>query len=147
MDPNHIPSKITPYQIKTTTRSIKPIALIDEDGSIIKTYPSIKKASEDNNTNTHTIRDVLTGKYHSAKGNKYRYLDKKEIEIYGYKIGEDIVKEKKAVIQLSLQGQYIKTFKSVYQASKYLNKPPKAIYDCLKGKYHTAYGYKWRYKH
>lgn len=138
---------IEPYKKESISKRVnRPIALIDEEGNIIKAYPSISKASKDNNVDPHSIRDVLTNKYQYAKGKRYRYLTENEASIYAYKKRQYIVKEKKAVLQLSLSNQYIKTFKSVYKAGKYLNKSPAPIYNCLSGKTKTAYGYKWKYK-
>ncbi len=144
---NNVPAEIEPLGKRITTISARPIALIDENNQIIKTYPSIRKASIENKIDPKSIRDVLNGKSKFAKGNRYRYLSNNECNIYTYEKKEYIVKEKNAVVQLSFEEQYIRTFKSVYAAAKELNKSPQAIYDCLKGKYKTAYGYKWRYKH
>ena len=51
-----------------------PIALIDENGNIIKKYPSIKRAALENNVDPHSIRNVLSGKYKFAKGSRYKKL-------------------------------------------------------------------------
>ena len=74
-----IPSNITPYQKQEIKSFNKPIALVDDNGDIIHYYLSIKKASLDNDVDPHSIRDVLKGKYKSAKGKKYRYLTEDEI--------------------------------------------------------------------
>ena len=52
----------------------------------------------------------------------------------------------KAVIQLSLDGEIIREFKSITEAEQYLNKSNHHIGSCCSGKRKTAYGYKWRYK-
>lgn len=145
---DQIPDHIEPYSKVVSSRSIKPIAEIDEHNKVIKTYPSIRNASILNNTDTHTIRDVLLGKTRLAKGKRYRYLTDKEIKEFGYVLGEEINIEKTSIIQLSLDGQYIKTYKSISEACKALNKPGRTqeIKNCLNGKYSTAFGYVWKYK-
>ena len=145
---NAIPNHIPPYQKTVTSRSIKPIAEIDEHNEVIRTYPSIRNASILNNTDTHTIRDVLLGKTKTAKEKRYRYLSDEEIEKYGYVLGEEISIEKTSIIQLSLDGEYIKTYKSISEACKALNKSGRnqEIKNCLNGKYSTAFGFVWKYK-
>lgn len=145
---NKIPDHIEPYHKVVTSRSIKPIAEIDEHNKVIKTYPSIRNASILNNTDAHTIRDVLLGKTRLARGKRYRYLNNDEIEKYGYVLGEEINIEKTSIIQLSLNGEYVKTYKSISEACKALNKNGRnqEIKNCLNGKYSTAFGYIWKYK-
>ena len=44
-------------------------------------------------------------------------------------------------------GEVLRTFPSMTSASKYFNKnskSPNGVLQCIKGKYKTAYGYKWR---
>ena len=60
-------------------------------------------------------------------------------------VSDNVDRKAKKIKQYSLDGKYIKTFKSIYEASKALNKPRQAISDCLNGKYSTAYGYKWKF--
>ena len=45
--------------------------------------------------------------------------------------------------QLSLDGKYIKSWKSISEASKALNMNHASISKCISGKYKTAEGYKW----
>lgn len=52
----------------------------------------------------------------------------------------------KSVIQLSKDGEYIKEFETIKQASKALNVNASHIIDVAKGKRKTAGGYVWRYK-
>lgn len=51
----------------------------------------------------------------------------------------------KQVVQLTLDGEYIKTFPSINAAAKSLNKLMGNIQQCCKGKRNFAYGYKWKY--
>ncbi|MCR4660611.1 MAG: hypothetical protein K5765_01260 [Clostridia bacterium] len=79
---NEIPEQIPPLVIKKNDRKNIPIAKLSGSGEIIEIYSSIKKASETNKTDPHSIRDVLNHKYQFAKGIKYRYLEDNELEQY-----------------------------------------------------------------
>lgn len=56
--------------------------------------------------------------------------------------------QKKAVIQLDLNGQYIADFNSISDAARSIGKESgnAHISACCLGKRQTAYGYKWKYK-
>ena len=51
----------------------------------------------------------------------------------------------KAVVQKDLQGNFIKKYESMGQASKEINGDISAIIRVCKGKQKTCYGYKWEY--
>ena len=51
-----------------------------------------------------------------------------------------------SVIQMSIDGEFIKEWKSATEAAKALNGERTSIVICLKGRTKTALGYKWRYK-
>lgn len=139
---------IEKYTETVSTRSIKPIAKIDKNNKVSKTYPSIRSASILERTDAHTIRDVLSGKCKLANGNRYRYLTDEEIEKYGYQKGSLISVKKTPIIQYSLDGKYIKTYSSISEACKALGKEKRnqEIRNCLNGKYRSAFNYIWRYK-
>lgn len=52
----------------------------------------------------------------------------------------------KPIIQLNLNGELIKEWESINQASKTLNLDATGISKVANGKYKTAYGFKWRFK-
>lgn len=143
-----VPESISPIENKTTILSIRPIAKIDELGEIIEVYPSIKNASIKNKLDPHTLRDILNKKYAYIGKAKFRYLSDNEIDKYNFKKGHKINNKTKAIIQLSLDDKYIKTYRSISEALVALKKSPsnQGISQCLKGKYETAFGYKWKYK-
>ncbi len=143
-----IPEKIEPLEVNNKISSISPIALVNEKGEIIKHYPSIRKASLDNKTDPHTIRDVLTGRYKTANGKKYRFLSEHEIEEFGYKNGKKISRTKRAVIQYTLKGEYVKTYPSINSACISIHKigGQQSIKNCLIGKTSKAYGFIWKYE-
>ena len=49
------------------------------------------------------------------------------------------------VLQFTLSGEYITTFKSIKDAVKAVNGNHSAICSCCKGRRSIAYGYKWKY--
>ena len=55
-------------------------------------------------------------------------------------------KRSKAVLQFDLQDNFIKEFPSAMQVERELGFANGNIVNCCKGKYKTAYNYKWKYK-
>lgn len=53
---------------------------------------------------------------------------------------------KMSVNQYDLDGNYIRTFDSVYRAEKTCGKYNRTIYHCLHGDIKSALGYLWRYE-
>lgn len=51
-----------------------------------------------------------------------------------------------AIIQYDMQGNFIKIFDSIKEASAEVNGLSTNIVKCLKGKTKSAYGYKWQYQ-
>lgn len=58
------------------------------------------------------------------------------------------VKQRKAVLQFDLDGNFIAEYESVSAAGKSTGKPNgrTSVKDCCNGRRMTAYNYKWRYK-
>ena len=145
---DQIPETIEPLEDKKVSNTNTPIALLDDNGNILKHYPSINLAAKDNEVDPHSIRDVLNKIALKAKGKKYRYLTKKEIEKYGYQIHYKKNQKKCAIIQYTLNGDYVKTYPSINSANKALGKSKsnQGIKQCLSGQFQTAFGYVWKYK-
>ena len=61
---------------------------------------------------------------------------------------EHNIKQRKAVLQFDLNGNFIAEYESVSAAGAATGKPNGriAVKDCCKGRNMTAYNYKWRYK-
>lgn len=66
--------------------------------------------------------------------------------LHAASLGLTKVQETTPVDQLSLNGDFIKSFPSISDASKSVNKTHQNIVACCKGRQKTAYGFKWRYK-
>ena len=63
------------------------------------------------------------------------------------KVIDTIEKIKRIAENELYDGEVLRTFPSMTSASKYFNKnskSPNGVLQCIKGKYKTAYGYKWR---
>ena len=75
-----IPNSIEPYIKKKHITTSIPIAEINIAGEIIRIYPSIRAASVTLNIDSHSIRDVLNGKYSKCNGHMFRLLNKDELE-------------------------------------------------------------------
>lgn len=145
-DIDDVPSRIEPIKKVNEVSRIRPVAMIDDFGQILKTFPSVSKAAKDANVDPHTLRDRINEKYKYVGKAKYRYLSFEECERFGYEIGGEISLTKKAIIQCDLEGKYIKSFKSINEASRCIGKSPQSIRKCLNGDYRSAYGFIWKYK-
>lgn len=143
-----VPSSISPIVKESTILSIRPVAKLDENENVIEIYPSIRNAAKNNHIDAHTLRDRLNKKYAYIGEAKFRYLLDNEIDKYAFKKGQEINNKTKAIIQLTLDDKYVKSYPSISVALKALNKSPTniGIAQCLKGNYETAFGYKWKYK-
>lgn len=63
--------KLEQYNVSKRKRS-KKVALLDEDGNIIKTWDSARKCCAEVGS---AVQNVLNGKYKKHKGNLYKYID------------------------------------------------------------------------
>ena len=75
VDKNNVPLFIEPLKKEKHSNKKKQVATIDESGNIIKIYPSISKAAEENKIDPHTLRDRLNNKYSSSNKTKFIYID------------------------------------------------------------------------
>ena len=70
------------------------------------------------------------------------------ILVYGRKPSENtLLAYRKVILQFSLDGEFIKEFSSIKEASGEIGIFKPAIVHCLKGKTKKAGGYKWKYKY
>ena len=105
----------------------------DANGTIIRTYRSIHELAVDLNTPVETLRTRL---------NKYKTL------IYNDYIYEYAKVQVPKVEMLDLSGEHIKTFNSLSEAYKYINRVNKGgITEVCTGKKSSYVGYKWRFRY
>ena len=78
----------------------------------------------------------------------YRLRKGKESPMYGRKPSENtLLAHRKVILQFSLDGEFIREFNSIKEASEEISISKSAIVHCLKGKTKKAGGYKWKYKY
>lgn len=105
----------------------------DANGTIIRTYRSTHELAVDLNTPVETLRTRL---------NKYKTL------IYNDYIYEYAKVQVPKVEMLDLSGEHIKTFNSLSEAYKYINRVNKGgITEVCTGKKSSYVGYKWRFRY
>ena len=130
----------------TIKRVLLEMGITEEDMSqrrsekqMINTTENILKLWEDGLTiteithyggNRNTIRKILLN----------NGITEKDIN---NRLREHCNQNARAVVQLSLDGEYIATYKSCLAATKALGKNSSSINNCCNHKAKTAYGYKW----
>ena len=75
VDKDNVPLTIEPYIKEKHSNIKKQVALVDDNGNIIKIYPSLLSAARENKIDPHTLRDRLNGKYSSNNKTKFKYID------------------------------------------------------------------------
>ena len=143
---DEVPNKIEPIEVKPVNRSNRPIAMIDENNQIIKTYSSIREASKDNNVDPKTIRDNLSNKYNYKGKQQYRELTREEIERLGYQIESHSRIDNRPIEVYTLNGEYVETYSSISEASNSLNIKIEEIQKCLSSNISTPYRYIFKYQ-
>lgn len=121
-----------------------PIIVYDTDGNYVGAYISIHKASIELGIPETNITMALSNKYNITQAKGYVFL--KEGDNILDKVNKRHSSAGRSVIQLTKNGQILAEFNSVSDAANSLGCGTGSISNCLKGKYKTAAGYKWRYK-
>ena len=131
-------SDIEPYE----TNRYKKVAQYTTSGRFIKMWNSIKEASDALGIDGGSITNVCKGKYYrTAGGFVWRYCRAKTHEDI-----EKVKPYKRGVLQYEKDGELIREFASVAEASRHVCASSNAhIIACCKGKRKTAHGYIWRY--
>ena len=115
------------------------------NGTLFRVYLNTKQASRSLKKSDLVISKCIRGEIDTA----YSYIFRKcRVDEIPESIPPLLEKKKtipKRVVSYTLDGQYVKTYRSINEAGRELHKDTKLIRDCLKGKYQTAYGYRWRY--
>ena len=146
----------------------KSVLQYDLEGNFIKKFPSVKEAKkiynvdiasccrEESKTAAGFIwvyeekfnDELLLEKIKKAviHGNK----NKKKSEQHSLNIKKAITEinknKRKPILQYDLEGNFIKEWDYIRQASTYLNINPSGISNNLSGKQKFAFGYIWKYK-
>ena len=75
VDKDNVPTTIEPYKKEKHSNISKRVAKLDENGNIVKIYPSLSQAAKENKIDPHTLRDRINGKYSSTNKTKFEYVD------------------------------------------------------------------------
>ncbi len=75
VDKDNVPLTIEPYVKEKHSNIKKTVALVDDNGNIIKIYPSLLSAAKENKIDPHSLRNRLNGKYSSNNKTKFKYVD------------------------------------------------------------------------
>lgn len=123
----------------------KPILQYDLDGNFIKEWESAVDAGKTLGISHSNITRCCKKNNITTKGFLWKYKDgeiKNKIEKYIKPENHS----KKAIIQLTKEGNKIKEYKSLSEAKKILGISVTNISNCLSGVSKTAGGFKWKYK-
>lgn len=83
-----------------------------------------------------------------CKTSKDRAIVLEQYLIFGKAPSENtLLAHRKIILQFNLDGEFIKEFNSIKEASEEIGVSKSAIVHCLKGKTKKAGGYKWKYKY
>lgn len=129
-------SEETKKKIKTSQK--RTILQYDLENKFIAEWGTIKDAAISIGLkSTSPIRQCLTGKSKQSHGYIWKYKDSLPVKEK---------KQKRAVLQYDLDGNFIKEFNSLKEASESCKTTDSAIGRCCKGKYKSAGGFIWKYK-
>jgi len=116
------------------------------NGTYVKSYKSLSSITDETGFNFKNISDCCRGRTKQAYGYiwKYKYYFKTDSVESRYKRAGKA--NSKKVLQYDLNGEFIKEFPSIADASRSLHKKCNSkIVDCCKGKSKMAVGYIWEY--
>lgn len=124
-----------------------PIIVYDTGGNYVGAYISIHKASIELGIPETNITMALSNKYNITQAKGYVFLKEGDNILDKLdKVNKRHSSARRPVIQLTKNGQILAEFNSVSDAANSLGCGTGLISNCLKGRYKTAAGYKWRYK-
>jgi hypothetical protein len=151
------PNKIDPYSPNDAS---KPIVQLSPDANYyIKTFSSAVEASEILGIGYGHISSCCNNQRNSSGGYKWIFEEDYEYNLplgtekdeYYQKLALKLAKDKssiakhKSVIQYDLQGNFIRIFKSIIEASKNTNTDRISIGNCCRGKLKSANEYMWQF--
>ena len=132
---------------KDLERRYQMVTQYDKKGEKIRTFKSIKEASEATGIYRSHISAVINAYYVTAGGYMWRKgKGKTKIDVSKcYKAGSDSYKEKrgKKIVQLTKEGKLIKKYLSISDAARETNIPYSNISRAVKGELYTAGKFKW----
>lgn len=123
---------------------VKKIKKYSLDGEFICEYSSITSAANDVGVPIEAVRSAANKDVAQSGGFQWRLsIDDTPVR----KIGDGDYFRQRGVVQLSMDGDYIKEYKNMASAYRVLKKTDNgAISQVCKGRRGSFYGYKWVYK-
>lgn len=144
-DSNCVLSNLSYKPFKKKNEKKKPIVQLTIDGRYITTFPSLEDIKIGSN---HKISVALNDwQFRTYLGFRWLYLDDYADAVMSNSL-HDSIKISGDIIQLNLDGDYLNTYKSGYEAATAIGNPnlrSNIILVC-KGKKKTAGGFKWMFK-
>lgn len=152
----HPVSEETKQRIRKTKES-KRIIQLSNSGGLLYEWPSITVASRASGLDRSQIRKCCNGELRTSGGFVWKYADevdnvdilripeekRKSLIEDGLRIGN--AKQRKNVMQLTLEGSLVQIWSSLTEAAKSNGISITAICHCCKGITRTSGGYIWRY--
>lgn len=131
---------LVPVKRKKPKQKPKPIVQLTREWKYVATYPSI---SSTNMREGNLIKAIMNWKDVIYKGYRWMLLSEYVEKV----MNQDNVRGK-SVVQLSLDGDYLNTYKSGYYAAQALGNPKlnSGIIKCCRGYRKTAGGFIWKFK-
>lgn len=136
-----------PYQVNESNRKV---SQYDLNGNFVRSYNSIKEASDITSISSSNINYCCQKKKYKTAG-KYiwRYTDDvlTNEEVKSLKNGTYLSRKSiySPIKQYDIFGNYIKTYKNISLASQFTKTSQTAITNCCLGKVNTANKYVWRF--
>lgn len=136
----------------------KKVVMLEKDGTYIRTFDMIIEAEKFINIKTNGVAQVLVKRNKTCKGflfiyeEEYKNMTKEDIEDFVERSKHKESKPNKGswteriICQYDINGNLIKEWKSLADASKNLKVNRAAICNCARGKSNTSSGYLWAYK-
>ncbi|TDN95318.1 group I intron endonuclease [Salegentibacter sp. 24] len=110
-----------------------------ETGVILSTFSSLSEAAEFVGLDNKTISKACLGEIKNCGGYSWSYTLSEN-----FKPEED--KRKKKVFQFYLHGEFVRSYKSVSEASRFTGINSSSIAKCCRGEYKYAGEYYWEYE-
>lgn len=142
-----VKQRVSEYNKKRDKNTVVQLTI---NGEFVAEYPTAKDGAKAVNGSGTSITACCRcePKYKTHKGFIWMYKSDYEDEsIRQERINRAINHEGgRPIVQLTIDGQFIKEYQSIKIASKDFNNGESNIGACCRGKQETAYGYKWMYK-
>lgn len=140
---NTLAGKAISKSLKNNEKICKGVSQYTLNGELLNNWISATEAGEFLNIKSQNIGACCLGKQRFSGGYVWRYLGE-DFNKFSFERKKSKYKNRK-VVMLSLEGEEIKIFDSITEASKAVNGSIGNLVTCCQGKIKYAYGYTWKY--